>query len=144
MGTKAMKQPETPGESDAIAKLRSQCGNGSLDLTGTENALYERHLVFDNVVDLAAAGPRERFEAIAHSVAVRSSICTSNVSQHCSIKLLVERRSATFARSRLSSRASALAGVENEPRIRLHGLFPVLFLPKDLPSCHSTLRVTTR
>jgi len=24
--------------------------------------------VFDNVVDLAAAGPRERFEAIAHSV----------------------------------------------------------------------------
>ena len=68
MGTKAVKQPATPGESDAIVKLRSQCGNGSLDLTGTENALYERHLVFDNVVDLAAAGPRERFEAIAHSV----------------------------------------------------------------------------
>ena len=33
-----------------------------------ENALYERHLVFDSVVDLAAAGPRERFEAIAPSV----------------------------------------------------------------------------
>ena len=30
--------------------------------------MYERHLVFDNVVDLAAAGPRERFEALAHSV----------------------------------------------------------------------------
>jgi len=30
--------------------------------------LYERHLVFDNVVDLAAVGPRERFEAMARSV----------------------------------------------------------------------------
>jgi starch phosphorylase len=35
---------------------------------GTANALYERHLVFDNVLDLAAAGPRERFEAVARSV----------------------------------------------------------------------------
>jgi len=35
---------------------------------GTANALYERHLVFDNVVDLAVAGPRERFEAVARSV----------------------------------------------------------------------------
>jgi len=30
--------------------------------------LYERHLVFDNVVDLAAVSPRERFEAMARSV----------------------------------------------------------------------------
>jgi glycogen phosphorylase len=29
---------------------------------------YERHLVFDSVVDPALAGPRERFEAFAHSV----------------------------------------------------------------------------
>src|ERR1700688_1472749 len=29
---------------------------------------YERHLVLDNVVDPAAAGPRERFEAFARSV----------------------------------------------------------------------------
>ena len=58
----------TSSESDAIAKLRSQYGSGPIELAGTENALYERHLVFDNVVDLAAAGPRERFEAIARSV----------------------------------------------------------------------------
>jgi starch phosphorylase len=37
-------------------------------LTGTESALYERHLLFDNVVDLTAADARERFEAVAHSV----------------------------------------------------------------------------
>src|SRR6202022_2826941 len=68
MGTKAVKQPGTSKESEAIAKLRSQYGSGQVDLAGTENALYERHLVFDNVIDLAAAGPRERFEAIARSV----------------------------------------------------------------------------
>src|SRR6202051_5005702 len=68
MGTKPMKQPGTLNESEAIAKLRSQYGSGQVDLAGTENALYERHLVFDNVIDLAAASTRERFEAIARSV----------------------------------------------------------------------------
>ena len=68
MGTKAVKEPATSSESDAIAKLRSQYGSGPIEFAGTENALYERHLVFDNVVDPAAAGPRERFEAIARSV----------------------------------------------------------------------------
>jgi len=68
MATKAVKQPVTLSESDTIAKLRAQYASGPIDLAGTENALYERHLVFDNVVDPAAAGPRERFEAIAHSV----------------------------------------------------------------------------
>jgi starch phosphorylase len=67
MGTKAVKQPAT-SEPDAIAKLRAHYLNGPVHLAGTENALYERHLVFDSVVDLADAGPRERFEAIAHSV----------------------------------------------------------------------------
>jgi starch phosphorylase len=68
MGTKTVKQQATSSKSDAMAKLRSQYGSGPIDLAGTENALYERHLVFDNVVDPAAAGPRERFEAIALSV----------------------------------------------------------------------------
>ena len=33
-----------------------------------DNSLYERHLVYDNVLDPAALGPRERFEALARSV----------------------------------------------------------------------------
>jgi starch phosphorylase len=37
-------------------------------LAGTDNAFYERHLVFDNVLDLLDAGPRERFEAVARSI----------------------------------------------------------------------------
>jgi starch phosphorylase len=68
MATKAVKQAATLGESDAIAKLRAQYGSGQIELAGTDSALYERHLVFDNVIDLEAAGPRERFEAIARSV----------------------------------------------------------------------------
>ena len=32
------------------------------------DALYERHLLFDDVCALEAAGPRERFEAAARSV----------------------------------------------------------------------------
>ena len=35
---------------------------------GTENALYERHLIFDNIVNPGTAGWRERFEAFARSV----------------------------------------------------------------------------
>jgi len=54
--------------SDAISKLRSHYGCGPIEFAGTYNALYERHLVFDNVVDQAAVGPRERFEAMARSV----------------------------------------------------------------------------
>jgi carbohydrate phosphorylase len=53
---------------DSIARLRSQYERGTIELAGTDHALDERHLVFDNVVDLAAAGARERFEAIARSV----------------------------------------------------------------------------
>ena len=68
MSTNARKQPVTSTETDALAKLRHQYEVGPIPLAGTENQLYERHLVFDNVVDLAEAGPRERFEAIAHSV----------------------------------------------------------------------------
>src|SRR4029453_14739175 len=33
-----------------------------------DNAFYERHLVFDNVIELTTAGARERFEAVAHAV----------------------------------------------------------------------------
>ena len=68
MGKKSVMAPPTSTETDSIANLRSQYGCGPIEFAGTDNALYERHLVFDNVVDLAAAGPRERFEAIARSV----------------------------------------------------------------------------
>jgi starch phosphorylase len=52
----------------ALPALLEQYGCGPVRLTGTADALYERHLVFDNVIDPASAGPRERFEAVARSV----------------------------------------------------------------------------
>src|SRR6266581_3682300 len=51
-----------------IQKLLEQYGCGPMQFTGTGDALYERHLMFDNIVDPAAVGARERYEAVAHSV----------------------------------------------------------------------------
>ena len=60
--------PPTSTASDEMSKLIQQYGCGPIPFTGTDNAFYERHLVFDNVIELMAAGPRERFEAVARSV----------------------------------------------------------------------------
>jgi len=54
--------------SETTAQLPSWYGCGPIALAGDDNAFYERHLIFDHVVGLAAAGPRERFEAVARSV----------------------------------------------------------------------------
>jgi starch phosphorylase len=51
-----------------MAKVRKQYGCGPVEFTGADSALYERHLLFDNAAKLAAAGPREQFEAFARSV----------------------------------------------------------------------------
>src|SRR5215475_7276352 len=51
-----------------VAKLLEQYGCGPVQFTGTTDALYERHLLFDNVMQEATLGARERFEAVARSV----------------------------------------------------------------------------
>src|SRR5437016_841125 len=65
-----MKTAPSPASvgTDGVAKLLRQYGCGPVEFTGTDNALYERHLAFDQVLRPGAAGPRERFEAIARSV----------------------------------------------------------------------------
>jgi starch phosphorylase len=64
----AKKKIGVSTDSDITAELlRKQYGCGPIQFTGTDG-LYERHLLFDNVVDLKAAGARERFEAAARSV----------------------------------------------------------------------------
>ena len=50
------------------AELLTQYGCGPVQFSGTDDALYERHLIFDDAIDVRAAGPRERFEALARSV----------------------------------------------------------------------------
>src|SRR5262245_21203417 len=60
--------PRAASPAAQLAALRQHYGCGPVDLTGTAHGLYERHLLFDNVADPAAAGPRERYEALARSV----------------------------------------------------------------------------
>ncbi len=60
--------PGAPSAFPEADNLLEPYGCGPVPLTGTESAFYERHLVFDNVLDPAAAGARERFEAFARSV----------------------------------------------------------------------------
>ncbi len=40
---------------------------GPVKFSGDNNALYERHLTFDQVIPLAAATPRDKFEAVARA-----------------------------------------------------------------------------
>ena len=51
-----------------LADLRKQYGCGAIKLSGTDGALYDRHLHFDNVLSPRAIGPRDRFEAFARSI----------------------------------------------------------------------------
>src|SRR5271157_1188904 len=47
--------------------LIKQYGCGPIHFSGTDDALYERHLLFDDIVAPDAAGAREQYEAAARS-----------------------------------------------------------------------------
>jgi len=53
---------------EASRELLERYGCGPVCFGGTDEALYERHLLFDDVVAVSEAGPRQRFEALARSV----------------------------------------------------------------------------
>src|SRR6266403_5727643 len=53
--------------SDTAQDLLQQYGCGPIQFSGTNDALYERHLLFDDIVAPAAAAAREQFEAAARS-----------------------------------------------------------------------------
>ena len=54
--------------SPQLDELIKRYGCGPVQFTGTPDALYERHLVFDNILEAAEIAARERFEALARSV----------------------------------------------------------------------------
>ncbi len=58
----------SPTAPASIEALRRQYACGAVDLTGSPHALYDRHLFFENVMHPAAAGLRERCEAVARSL----------------------------------------------------------------------------
>ncbi len=51
-----------------LATLAAQYGCGPVKFAGAEEALYERHLLFDNIVGANEVTLRERYEAVAKSV----------------------------------------------------------------------------
>src|SRR5882672_8622573 len=65
MGTKNVM---SPAKSHTTSNILGQYGCGPLHLAGADNGLYERHLLFDNVIDMPHADSRDRFEAFARSV----------------------------------------------------------------------------
>jgi glycogen phosphorylase len=69
MNTTEKAYPIVPAiNPDAMTQLLARYGCGTIHFAGTDNASYERHLVFDNAINPATATARERFEAVAHSV----------------------------------------------------------------------------
>ena len=67
MKTNVSSAPTQPLD-EQTAKILKLYGCGPIKFSGSDNALFERHLLFDNVVKLSAAGDRERFEAVARSL----------------------------------------------------------------------------
>jgi len=59
--------PRTP-EEWRVSELLKQYGCGPISFAGSENAFYDRHLVFDRVIDPKVATARESFEAFSHSI----------------------------------------------------------------------------
>jgi starch phosphorylase len=74
MSTKGAVAPQSSGNaarttrSGSVSELLEQYGCGPIPFVGSENAFYERHLVFDRVIDPKVATARERFEAFSRSV----------------------------------------------------------------------------
>src|SRR5262249_30791518 len=65
MSAATKKATSAPSAADGIAELLRHYGCGPVAFTGTDDALYERRLVFDHVIDAKQAGPRDQFEALA-------------------------------------------------------------------------------
>jgi glycogen phosphorylase len=68
MGSKTAATPQKASDSQKVTELLDRYSCGPLRFSGTENALYERHLSFDSVIDEAASTSRDRFEAFARSI----------------------------------------------------------------------------
>jgi starch phosphorylase len=74
MSTKSVVRPNSANvvpmttKTANVSELLQQYSSTAIRFAGTEDALYERHLVFDRAIDPKAASARERFEAFSSSV----------------------------------------------------------------------------
>ncbi len=66
---KTKTQPATaPSSADGVSKLLKHYGCGPVAFTGADDALYERRLVFDHVIDPKEADARQQFEAVSWAI----------------------------------------------------------------------------
>jgi starch phosphorylase len=68
MSTKSIPVTSKQSGSDHLSKLLAQYGCGPIRFSGVSDALYERHLLFDRVIDPAETTAREHYEACARSI----------------------------------------------------------------------------
>jgi glycogen phosphorylase len=74
MSTRSVMRPDSTNvvpmttKTANISELLRRYGSEAIPFSGTEGALYERHLIFDRAIDPKVASARERFEAFSHSV----------------------------------------------------------------------------
>ncbi|MGA8271510.1 MAG: glycogen/starch/alpha-glucan phosphorylase, partial [Candidatus Sulfotelmatobacter sp.] len=74
MSTESVSRPDSAKvvplttKPQEVNKLLQQYGTGEIPFAGTQEALYDRHLVFDRAIDPKVASARERFEAASHSI----------------------------------------------------------------------------
>jgi starch phosphorylase len=64
----SVRTAQRSAATDAGRLINGRFGCGPVQFSGTDEALYERHLLFDNGVAVDAATARDRFEALARSV----------------------------------------------------------------------------
>jgi glycogen phosphorylase len=67
MSTKGIAASRARLAQDDQSELLKQYGCGPIQFMGNDG-LYERHLLFDNIIDEKLTGSRERFEAVARSI----------------------------------------------------------------------------
>jgi glycogen phosphorylase len=67
MSTRRIVPMEAPAAQQEAARLLKQYGCGPIQFAGADG-LYDRHLLFDNVMDLDAVRARGQYEAFARSV----------------------------------------------------------------------------
>ena len=65
---KASSVVQIPTKPPSFSALLQQYGCGPVQFSGADNALYERHLIFDNITDITRSTARMQYEAVAHSV----------------------------------------------------------------------------
>jgi len=65
---RAGEERRAPATTEEARRLLLRYGCGPVEFSGTPDGLYERHLLFDDVLDPRTAGHRQRFEAFARSV----------------------------------------------------------------------------